>query len=153
MFTTVYTITMKTIFIIAATVALDQITKLFAIKYLERPLWFANEVGFSLIYNKGVAFSIPLKGLSAIAVALIIIILITSFAKKNIRMELWKSALTIGLIIGGALGNLIDRLRIGEVVDFIKIGFWPTFNVADSAIVVGACMLFLTFRSIQKIKR
>ena len=50
--------------------------------------------------------------------------------------------LAIGLQLGGALGNLIDRLRAGEVVDFIDVGAWPIFNLADSSIVVGMTMLF-----------
>jgi signal peptidase II len=48
---------------------------------------------------------------------------------------------SIGLIEGGALGNVIDRLRLGYVVDFIQVGWWPVFNLADSAISVGAVML------------
>ena len=44
----------------------------------------------------------------------------------------------LGLVLGGTVGNLIDRLRFGYITDFVNLGFWPTFNVADSAIVVGA---------------
>lgn len=51
----------------------------------------------------------------------------------------------MGLIAGGALGNLIDRVRLGYVVDFIQIGWWPIFNVADSAICIGAGLLLLQF--------
>ncbi len=55
--------------------------------------------------------------------------------------------LCVGLIVGGALGNVIDRLRYGYVVDFIKVGWWPIFNIADSAVTVGITMLalFLAF--------
>lgn len=49
----------------------------------------------------------------------------------------------LGLILGGALGNLIDRVRLGYVVDFIDLRWWPVFNLADSAIVIGVCLLFL----------
>jgi signal peptidase II len=59
--------------------------------------------------------------------------------------------LALGLILGGTIGNLIDRLRFGGVTDFISIGWWPAFNLADSAIVVGAiifacCLLLLAVR-------
>ena len=55
--------------------------------------------------------------------------------------------LALGLQLGGAIGNLIDRVRLGSVVDFIDIGPWPIFNVADSAVVVGVALLaFLVFR-------
>jgi signal peptidase II len=49
----------------------------------------------------------------------------------------------LGLILGGALGNLLDRIRLGYVVDFIDLRWWPVFNLADSAIVVGVCLLVL----------
>jgi signal peptidase II len=51
--------------------------------------------------------------------------------------------LSIGLIVGGALGNLVDRLKDGAVVDFISVGWWPAFNVADSSISVGMVLLVL----------
>ena len=50
-------------------------------------------------------------------------------------------ALAIGLQLGGAIGNLIDRLRVGAVVDFLDVGWWPIFNLADSSIVVGMAIL------------
>ena len=53
----------------------------------------------------------------------------------------WFSKLTIGLLLGGAFGNLIDRVVAGQVTDFIDVGPWPIFNVADSSIVVGIAML------------
>jgi signal peptidase II len=49
--------------------------------------------------------------------------------------------LSMGLILGGTVGNLIDRLRVGHVTDFIDIGIWPSFNVADSSVVVGVLLL------------
>jgi len=54
----------------------------------------------------------------------------------------------IGLILGGTVGNLVDRLRVGQVTDFLDVKIWPTFNVADSAITVGViilifCIIFL----------
>jgi signal peptidase II len=49
----------------------------------------------------------------------------------------------MGLILGGALGNIIDRLRVGYVIDFIKVGWWPVFNIADSAITIGVSTLVL----------
>jgi signal peptidase II len=61
--------------------------------------------------------------------------------------------LTLGLILGGAFGNLIDRVRLGYVVDFIQIGWFPIFNVADSAITVGAALLMLQFLRDDQIER
>jgi signal peptidase II len=53
----------------------------------------------------------------------------------------WLVRLSLGLQLGGALGNLLDRLRYGHVVDFVDIGFWPIFNVADVSIVSGVAIL------------
>lgn len=64
--------------------------------------------------------------------------------------QAWLSVASLGLILGGAIGNLVDRLRIGRVVDFLDFHYaglhWPAFNVADAAITVGAiCLIIATF--------
>lgn len=61
-------------------------------------------------------------------------------------------ALALSLLVGGAIGNLIDRIRLGYVIDWIKLPNWPTFNVADSAITVGVILLFVTIlvRDVQE---
>ena len=64
------------------------------------------------------------------------------FQKQQITVIWYR--LSIGLIVGGALGNLVDRLKDGAVVDFISVGWWPAFNVADSSISVGMVLLILT---------
>ncbi len=84
------------------------------------------------------SFSLTIVGLIGIVVLLLFALLfsrrLTFFANR-----LGKPAL--GLILGGTVGNLIDRLRLGYVTDFIDIGIWPVFNLADSAIVVGVILL------------
>jgi len=79
---------------------------------------------------------------SGVAVAAILFILYFLFREKEAGLTL---TLSLGLIIGGATGNLLDRIRFGEVVDFLDFSIggyhWPAFNAADSAISVGACLL------------
>ncbi|HQB31126.1 MAG TPA: signal peptidase II [Syntrophales bacterium] len=79
---------------------------------------------------------------SGMAVAAILFILYFLFREKEAGLTL---TLSLGLIIGGATGNLLDRIRFGEVVDFLDFSIggyhWPAFNAADSAISVGACLL------------
>ena len=91
--------------------------------------------------NSGAAFSIGTGAtilFSAVALAVVVVIL---RAARRLRSRAW--ALTLGLLLGGAIGNLIDRLvrspgpLRGHVVDWIELPHWPVFNVADSAIVVG----------------
>jgi signal peptidase II len=92
--------------------------------------------------NTGVAFSL-LRGGSAIVTALalaVLLALLAYFVRHATQPLLW---LATGMIAGGAVGNLIDRLRIGAVTDFIKLPDWPAFNLADSAITIGVIVLVL----------
>lgn len=100
-----------------------------------------NILHLTYIQNPGAAFSL-LAGrtpvfiaVSLIVVAAIIIYQIRGGAKRGLI------PISLGLIAGGAAGNLLDRIRLGEVVDFIDFRVWPVFNLADSAIVVGAILL------------
>jgi len=100
--------------------------------------------GVSLVHaeNSGVAFSL-LTGSEAAVVAVTVVIVavvLCFFARNRHRRMLW---LATGLIVGGALGNLLDRVRIGAVTDFIQIPHWPAFNLADTAITLGVACLFL----------
>ncbi|MBI4188716.1 MAG: signal peptidase II [Chloroflexi bacterium] len=60
------------------------------------------------------------------------------------------SKLALGLILGGTIGNLTDRLRLGHVTDFIDIGMWPAFNIADSVIVIGVILFVFSIRTVKK---
>ncbi len=98
--------------------------------------------GIELVHatNTGVAFS-QLSGSSALVALLALVVLgvlLTYFARHSRVPLLW---LATGMIAGGALGNLADRLRAGAVTDFIKFPDWPAFNVADSAITIGVLAL------------
>ena len=100
-----------------------------------------------IAYNRGISFGMfdsgsPWGSWILIAVALGIVALLLSWLMKG---ESLMSALAIGLIIGGALGNVVDRIRLGAVVDFLDFyigsNHWPAFNLADTAITLGAAAL------------
>lgn len=134
-------------------IILDQITKLWINNHFQ--LYDSQAIfpslNLTLLYNPGVAFSFLadaggwqrwfFTGLSSI----ISIFLITWIIRLDARQR-WLSC-AIALILGGAIGNLIDRVVYGYVIDFIDVYYrhwhWPAFNVADSAISVGAVMLFI----------
>jgi signal peptidase II len=103
--------------------------------------------GIELVYtrNNGVAFGLFPKS-QAVVIVLIgaaLLGLLVYFARHSGRPLIW---LPTGMLIGGALGNIIDRVRDGSVTDFIKLPLgWPPFNLADSSIVVGIFILFLLF--------
>ncbi len=138
-----------------ATVAVDQATKEIVSRTL--PLYKSIEVvqgWFSLthIRNRGGAFGLLAEGGSGLqtfffaAVSVLALGIILLLYGRVGSGKLWIT-LALALVFGGALGNLIDRLRFGEVVDFLDFyvgaAHWPAFNVADSAISVGAGILFL----------
>jgi signal peptidase II len=93
--------------------------------------------------NHGVAFGLAAGSQVAVTVlvALALVALLAYFLSHASRPLIW---LPTGLLLGGALGNLLDRIRDGSVVDFIKLPLgWPPFNLADTAIVIGAALLLL----------
>lgn len=144
------------LFIGMGIIVLDQLTKLLIQHYL--PLYSALEVipgFFNLVHvrNTGGAFSMFAGGdsfwrLSLFVGLTIFVVIILLFAYAKVQPEDRWTRTTYALIIGGALGNLIDRLRFGEVVDFLDCYLgayhWPAFNVADSAITAGALMLVVS---------
>lgn len=132
---------------------IDQLTKLSIMQSLFFDQSVAIFSGFNLTlrYNVGVAFSLLGYGgalingiviLFALLVVTVIIILLVTNATSSVRY-----CAALALIAGGALGNLLDRLRLGFVVDFIDIYWrnwhWPAFNVADSMICLGAVLLII----------
>ena len=138
----------------AVVVVIDQLTKAIAIHLLEPQVPHAVIPGFlnwTLAYNTGAAFSFlaDQQGWQRwffTLLAIVISVVLARWLAKTPRSD-WRSALPLALVIGGAIGNLIDRLRIGHVTDFIQVyhNQWafPSFNVADSAISVGATLLIL----------
>jgi len=137
----------------ALVVALDFYTKQLAMLHLElyRPNVVFSWLNLTLAHNTGAAFSFLAGGsgwqrwfLSAVAVVIVAVLLAWLWRLPH-RARLLPSALA--LVIGGAIGNLIDRIRFGYVVDFIDVHYadwhWPAFNMADSAIVIGVILLLL----------
>lgn len=106
------------------------------------------------VQNTGAAFGL-FKGQQALFVLLsllVIGVIIWELAAKRVHAAstLWGS----GLVLGGAIGNLIDRLRLGYVIDFIDLRVWPVFNVGDSAITIGVALLILSqFRPFRRFGR
>ncbi len=126
----------------AALVA-DQITKLAVKASLALGESWPADGFFRISHgtNSGSAFGLFRDQTSILTIASIFAIgfIIYYYRAQSVRRPLTR--FTVGLLLGGALGNLVDRLRMGEVVDFIDVGPWPVFNLADSSIVVGMALL------------
>jgi signal peptidase II len=92
--------------------------------------------------NSGVAFSLLTGSEAGVIVITLLVVaaVLVFFARQRERRWIW---LACGLVVGGAAGNLLDRIRAGSVTDFIKLPDWPAFNLADTAITLGVLALFL----------
>ncbi|MGA3362717.1 MAG: signal peptidase II [Solirubrobacteraceae bacterium] len=124
--------------VVAAVLVVDQLTK-----QLVRSSIALGESrhllpGITLVraQNSGIAFSLFTGSEAGVIVVAVLVLtaVLTYFAFHREQRWMW---LACGLIVGGALGNLIDRLRLGMVTDFIKLPDWPAFNVADASITIG----------------
>ncbi len=121
-------------------VVVDQLTKSWAVRRLSHgEIHVVWKLDLELTYNSGASFGLARGWAPVIAGLAVTAVVLLFSAVRHVRSDALNVAL--GLIIGGALGNLTDRLvrgHHGSVVDFIALHFWPTFNVADSCVVIGA---------------
>lgn len=129
-------------------VIIDQITKFFAVKHLAQTIEITSFLNFSLVYNKGISFGLfnklPYSNyFLAIIASSISFVLYKWLLTSKSKLE----SLCLGIILGGAIGNISDRFFYPGVVDFIELHwkeyFWPNFNIADSAICIGICFLLI----------
>jgi len=99
----------------------------------------------TLVENRGIAFGFFQGGDKILFVVITVSILVLAVIGFRTSPERVRNHLGIGLILGGALGNWVDRIRIGAVVDFLGFWIWPVFNLADTAITVGVGIFLLRF--------
>jgi signal peptidase II len=138
----------------AIVIGLDQFTKAIVLGALQpfvpNPV-IPGFLNWTLAFNTGAAFSFlaDQQGWQRwlfTGLAIIVSALLAVWLKRTPRSD-WRTSLPLALVIGGALGNLIDRLRFGHVTDFIQVYYhdwvFPSFNIADSAISVGAVLLVI----------
>jgi len=128
----------------------DQLTKTWAVNALDdgRIVHVVSTLRMNLTYNSGMAFSQG-QGIGPVigVLALLVVAVLTLSLRKSSD---WRRLLATGLIIGGAVGNILDRVFRGtgkfhgSVVDFIDLQWWPIFNVADMGVMVGAALLIFS---------
>jgi signal peptidase II len=120
-------------------VILDSFTK-YLIRYYSPAVELFSFLSITFISNTGAAFGI-LKGYRVIfiIISLLVILAIVLYSDKLGSKTIHK--VSFGLILGGTIGNLIDRFFLGYVVDFIAFSFWPAFNIADACLCIGVIIL------------
>lgn len=148
---------LKWLSVTAVVIIIDQLTKWVMSSWLSlyETVSIMPFFNLTMAHNTGAAFSFLAQaggwqrwffvGL-AMVISLVLIVWLRKVTDKTIE------ALSISLILGGAIGNVIDRINLGYVIDFLDVYYgnyhWPAFNIADSAIVVGACLLIIdSFRT------
>jgi len=144
---------LKWIWLAIVVVILDQITKYVASTSLEmyQPIAVMPMFNWTLMHNTGAAFSFLADAGGwqrwfFATIAVVVSVVIVLWLKRLEQHEKWH-ATALALILGGALGNVIDRISLGYVVDFIQVyyqqWYWPAFNIADSAIFIGVAMIII----------
>lgn len=140
--------------VLAVVLAADQIVKALVTSSLQRGeerdlVWFVDLVNTR---NTGVAFGQLQNGgaIVSILIAAALIALLIFFARNARRPLVW---LPTGMLLGGALGNIVDRVREGAVIDYLKLPHWPAFNVADAAITVGVVILLVVIERGDRAER
>lgn len=131
-------------FFFMAVVTADQVSKAIIMKTMalgqSTPI-ISNVFHLTYIHNPGAAFSL-LAGRTSIFIAVSLAVIAGIFIYQyRFGKKLGLMPISLGLIAGGSAGNLLDRIKLGQVVDFLDFRIWPVFNLADSAIVVGAILL------------
>jgi signal peptidase II len=144
---------LKWLWLSVVVIVLDQITKLLASAQLvmHQPVPVLPSFNLTLMHNTGAAFSFLSQAGGwqrwfFVVIAIVVSVVLTLWLHRLQRHQTWL-ALGLALILGGALGNVWDRIMLGYVVDFVDLYYgdwhWPAFNVADSAITLGAVLLVL----------
>ncbi len=130
--------------VLAGVLAADQIVKALVVAALERGEERQIVAGIKLVNtrNSGIAFGQlqDAGAIVAVVIAIAVCALLAYFARHAQQPLMW---LPTGMLLGGALGNIVDRVREGAVVDFLKLPHWPAFNVADASITVGVVILLV----------
>lgn len=144
--------TLPAILILASVLAFfDQLSKYLVQEKLTETYYIFGDF-FRLEYaeNFGVAFGIPIPFLLLVTLNIVLITVIIFFAAKELKLQMPIAKASISLILGGAIGNLIDRFANGFVVDFIGVYRWPNFNLADIFITLGVLLLIAFYGRIKQ---
>lgn len=128
---------------------LDQVSKAMIVATIG-PAQSASSIAligswFSLEYveNRGAAFGLFTGAGPVLLVAAACTLVVLAWHVMRSPRQPLNQLVAFGLILGGALGNLTDRFRLGYVIDFVSVGWWPNFNLADSAIVIGVALMLV----------
>jgi len=141
-------------------VAADQLSKIWIRSHLPvgQSLFEAGFFRITRVHNTGAAFglfqgqSFPLTIVAMVGIAFFLVYALVIYRHSPI-LDNMPNRVALGLVLGGTIGNLIDRLRFGYVTDFIAFNLWPAFNIADSAVTIGVILFAYSLLSIARTKK
>jgi len=138
--------------VVLAAVLADQITKQIVVSQLAlgESVHLVGALSIRHVHNPGIAFGLFSSWATAVTILTAVAVgwMLVYFARAGARHPILPVAL--GLLIGGSLANLLDRVRLGHVTDFLDLRWWPAFNLADSFIVVGVGILLVALVSAER---
>ena len=130
------------IILLISIVIIDQISKILIINFLKEPI--GNDyLKLEIVNNTGMAFGFNSGNTKNIFLTIFVLAIVLTFVKNQIERIDMKTTIVIGMVLGGAVSNLVDRIFRKGIIDFINIYKIPTFNVADIAIVIGWILIII----------
>ena len=137
--------------LIVAILVLDQLSKWWVVRHIAPGEYvypipaIAPFFGITFVQNTGAAFGLFQNANTLLAVLAVIIVAVIVRTMRALPPDRLLTRVALSLLIAGAIGNLIDRLRLGYAIDFVAVGSFARFNVADSAVSIGVALLLLTW--------
>ena len=131
---------MTIMFTFLVVLAVDQFTKYLVVNHFlvgESVPILENIIHFTYVRNQGAAFGIMQGQQFIFIIATVAILVAIVIFYKELPLHNFMNRFALGLVLGGAIGNLIDRVRLGYVIDFIDFRIWPVFNIADSSVIIA----------------
>lgn len=144
---------MLVFFVALGVLVLDQIVKAIVVKNMVLYQSIPVIKGFfhlTYVLNPGAAFSILRNQTTFFIIITILVVVFIVFYIPKIPKNNYFMLIGFGSVVGGALGNLLDRIRLAKVIDYLDFRFWPVFNIADMGIVIGAGLLLIGFWQEEK---
>ncbi len=131
------------IVLVTILVILDQLSKILITKFVDGQVLYGN-VGFQIANNTGLAWGFnDGSNTKNIFLMIFVIFIVIRFIKNQIELIDTKTAVALSMVLGGGIGNLLDRIFRGAVLDFIKVFSFPLFNMADCLVVIGTILLII----------
>jgi signal peptidase II len=128
----------------------DQASKWFADSRLKEGMDLMPFIGLKYHENIGIAWSLPIPYIILLPLNLVLLSLIIFFSLKYLRWDNDRTVIITALVFAGAIGNIYDRVARGAVTDFISIGSWPVFNLADAYLTIGIFLGIVFYGKIKK---